>query len=114
MNNEQFNAIVDRRIEKIKQVLCSKAEEYARGDRLSNFKQGAALTNEKPIEVLAGLMVKHEVAFHNFVNDWRDNSVQQYDRWDEKIGDIINYLILADAIIREYLESNNMDLGSQT
>ena len=110
MNNEQFNAIVELRIEKIKSVLCAKADEYARGDRLSNFKQGASLTGELPIEVLAGLVVKHEVAFHNFVNDWADRQfVQHYERWDEKIGDIINYLILADAIIREYLESNKID-----
>ena len=111
MTNDVFQQVVERRKRLIDEVLTAKADEYARGDRLSNFKQAAGLTAEKPIEALAGLMVKHEVAFHNFVNDWgRQNLIQNYARWDEKIGDIINYLILADAIIREYMADNEMAL----
>jgi hypothetical protein len=111
MNNAEFQKVVDRRKRLIDEVLTLKADEYARGDRLSNFKVAAELTCELPIEVLAGLMVKHEVAFHNFVNDWGLNEiVQSYARWDEKIGDMINYLILADAIIREYMADNEMEL----
>lgn len=113
MTTEEFMRVVDRRLHLVREVLCAKADEYARGDRLSNFKQGAALTNERPVEVLAGLVIKHEVAFHNFVNDWgKHNIVQHYHRWDEKIGDIINYMILADAIVREYMADNDMELPS--
>ena len=111
METKDFDKVVERRIELIRKVLTAKADEYARGDRLSNFKQAAELTNERPIEVLAGLMVKHEVAFHNFVNDWgKRNMLQSYERWDEKIGDIINYMILADALVREFYKGNEVEL----
>ena len=102
MDSKRFELVVECRISKLRSVLVSKALEYSRGDRLSNFKQAGSLTNGLPLEVLAGLVVKHEVAFHNFVNDWGDRSIiQSYERWDEKIGDIINYMILLEALIRE-------------
>jgi hypothetical protein len=111
MTNEKFQEVVARRKRLIDEVLSKKADEYARGDRLSNFKSAAQIMNCNPMSALVGMMVKHEISFHDFVNDWQNRAiVQPYDRWDEKIGDMINYLILADAIIREYLEGNEIEV----
>jgi hypothetical protein len=109
MNNVEFQKVVDRRKRLIDEVLSRKADEYARGDRLSNFKDAGSLLNVNPLTALVGIMVKHEVAFHDFVKDWENESfVQGYSRWDEKIGDMINYLILADGLIREYMTANEI------
>lgn len=101
MQTEVFNEIVKARLDKTMATLCKKADEYARGDRLSNFRQISALmktTNEK---ALMGLVAKHIVALSDFVNDLDNGLVQSYDRWDEKIGDIVAYMCLLDAIVQE-------------
>lgn len=43
MKAEQFENIINNRIETCKSVLCSKAEEYATDDRLHNFKVAGEL-----------------------------------------------------------------------
>lgn len=101
MNSEQFNKIIRYRIDKIQSVLTAKADEYARGDRLSNFKQIAKLMNTTPEKVLGGLVAKHIVALYDFIDDLDRNLLQDYSRWDEKIGDIINYMVLLDALIED-------------
>ena len=101
MNNQQFKRVIKQRTEKTRNTLISKADEYARGDRLSNFKQIAHLLNTTPEGALMGLVAKHIVALADFVNDIDRGVIQPYPRWDEKIGDIITYMHLLDAIIIE-------------
>jgi len=101
MTSEQLANIMAARFHKIENTLCSKAEEYARGDRLSNFRQIAHLMNCTPEKALLGLVAKHIVALCDFVNDLDADTVQPYDRWDEKIGDIVCYMMLLDAMIQE-------------
>ena len=98
MDSKTFNVIVEARLEKTKKTLCLKAEEYARGDRLSNFKQIAALMDVTPEQALMGLVSKHIVALFDFTKDLRAGQEQVYARWDEKIGDVIAYMILLDAM----------------
>ena len=100
MTNEQLNQVVDERCKLIKSILIEKAIQYARGDRLSNFKKIAAFRNKEPEEALMGLVVKHIVALDDFVQDL-PHTVMQRDQWKEKIGDIINYMILLEAIVDE-------------
>ena len=101
MNETEFNKILQERLDKTRETLKSKGSEYAHGDRLSNFKVGAVLMGKTPEGVLSGLIVKHIVALYDFVNELERGSVRSYDYWDEKIGDIIAYMILLDALIQE-------------
>ena len=104
MKNSDFNQIVSEGLEKTKATLISKADEYARGDRLSNFKQMSALLRVSPEKALFSLVSKHIVAISDFVNDIEfSDKVQSYERWNEKIGDIIAYMTLLDAMIMERL-----------
>ena len=106
METKEFNKIIKSRQEKTRATLIKKADEYARGDRLSNFKQIAHLLGVTPEKALIGLVSKHIVALVDFVNDIDKGIVQPYDRWDEKIGDINNYNILLEALILERLAYN--------
>lgn len=101
METKRFDAVVESRIEKIRKVLAAKADEYARGDRLGNFKKVACLLGCTPEKALAGMVAKHIIALQDFINDLDGDLLQEYTRWDEKIGDIINYMILLDALIQE-------------
>jgi hypothetical protein len=114
MNTAQFDIIVDSNIAAIKTTLTAKADEYARGDRLSNFKKIAAFRNVTPEEACMALVVKHIVALDDFVADLDTGLVQQYPRWREKIGDIQNYMVLLDALVIERMQTLDIAIGEAT
>lgn len=99
MNQEQFDAVVEQRLQKIRGVLISKGKEYADGsDRLINFKLGAQIQGVSPIECLRGYMTKHIASVYTSLKSPNDVASAV---WDEKIGDTINYLILLEALLQE-------------
>jgi len=101
MNTEKFTEIVKLRLMRTDQTLCKKADEYAHGDRLSNFNDAAVLLKCTPEKALGGLMIKHIVALYDFMNELEQGKCRDYEYWDEKIGDIQAYLCLLDAMIIE-------------
>lgn len=101
MDKTRFDQILDVRLKKARATLGAKGQEYAHGDRLSNFKALAALTGRSPEDALMGLVGKHIVALYDFVNEVNGGKVRSYPFWDEKVGDIIAYMILLDALILE-------------
>lgn len=101
MTTAEFNKILVNRIERIQKVLASKASEYARGDRLSNFKRAAAMMNVTPERALMGMMAKHWVSVMDFIDDLDVDILHGDWEWDEKLGDSINYLVLLEALAME-------------
>ena len=101
MTTEDFNVLVKERCDKTMITLTQKADEYARGDRLSNFKRIAAMRQCIPEEALLGLISKHWIATLDFVDDLNKGLLQPMPRWEEKIGDIIAYMILLEALVSE-------------
>jgi len=99
MTNDEFDYILGNRVDKIRKTLSVKAKEYALGDQLYNFKRSATMLNTTPRKALWCIAMKHLVSVIDLVNEDLNDSYA-----DEKIGDMINYLILLEAIIKE--ESN--------
>jgi len=96
MDHKQFNVILDKQLEDVRNTLETKAVEYATGDRLHNFKKAANLRGTDAKDALGGMMVKHTVSIFDMIES------QEYfsaDVWAEKITDHINYLILLQAIV---------------
>lgn len=107
MRSADFDKIVNERIEKIKKILGSKAKEYASNeDRLYNFKRAAEMDRTTPAKALWGMMAKHRVSVADLV-EGEGCVVMDQESYkaliEEKIGDSINYLILLEAILKEYL-----------
>lgn len=98
MEAEEFEGITNDVLGRISETLTSKAGEYARGDRLSNFKQIAHLLGVTPEKALIGLVTKHYVALVDFVNDLDSGKNQSMGRWDEKTHDIMAYMVLMKAL----------------
>ena len=96
MNIETFENIVKEQIDKCKYTLITKNKEYATEDVFHAFKKAAALEGITKEQALAGMMAKHTVSIYDMIG-------QEYslDRWDEKIGDNINYLLILAAMLRE-------------
>lgn len=99
MKREDFDLIVEKRIESITKILSKKAEEYASDDdRFHNFKRAAAILETTQEKALAGMLVKHIVSVLDIINNPDKCSVAVF---DEKIGDSINYLILLEGTLYE-------------
>lgn len=109
MTTEEFNKIVVDICEQTMSTLTTKAAEYARGDRLSNFKAAAGFLECTPEKALMGMRIKHEVSIRDMVEDLQRGPYGHHwalEKWDEKIGDSINYLILLKALIIERVKTD--------
>lgn len=99
MNTKTFNDILLKRLEKINNTLAAKSKEYAHGDeRLHNFKTAARIKGETPAQALWGMAVKHLVSVDDLVQGRLEPTAKMV---DEKVGDMINYLILLEAVLLE-------------
>lgn len=102
MTQDEFNVLVTKRLTKCKKVLCIKAEDYANDkDRLHNFKDGAFLTGQTPEQYALSLITKHIIAIRDKLLKAEPMTPEFV---SEKIGDIINYMLLMEAIITEEWE----------
>jgi len=102
MTHDEFNLIVERRIEHIRKTLVSKGAEYTmHGDRLYNFKRAAKMDlDETPAEALKGMWKKHLVSVFDMIEN---PSIVSRHMIDEKIGDSIIYLFLLEGVFMEDL-----------
>lgn len=99
MDAAVFNKIIEEQLALCSRILVRKASEYAPGnDRLYNFKEAAALQNITQAQALAGMMAKHVVSIFDMIHQAEDFSME---RWDEKLTDNINYLLLLKAVVTE-------------
>jgi len=108
---DEFNAVVDARIEKIRTVLQSKASEYATSDdRMHNFNWAAQLDDETPEQALWGMYKKHLCSIHDLIV-WSKESPEKITEKliDEKIGDGINYPILLEAMLRKLVSDKQKE-----
>jgi hypothetical protein len=95
MTPENFDKLVEHRIELIRSVLKSKATEYATlGDRLHNFNRAADMLGVTKEKALVGMWTKHIVSILDIVDS---GATPRQGMLEEKIGDAINYLILLEA-----------------
>lgn len=101
MKSVQFTEVFEQQVERCREVLVKKAEEYATDvDRLHNFKAAAGFNSTTPQVALWGMLTKHLVSLSDMIN-----SGEKYSRelWQEKIGDSLNYLFLLNALVEEQL-----------
>ncbi len=98
MDHDGFRKHVEDQLSYCREILENKAIDYATdSDRLNNFKKGANLSGKTPTEVCTGLMLKQIVAIY----DYTQKNEKSYKKWEEKITDTINYLLLLNAILIE-------------
>lgn len=107
MTHEDFGILLQRRIDLIKSSLASKSKEYSSiGDKLHNFNQAALLksfysNDDNPLSALQGMLNKHLVSYFGIISGVYSDKKYDREYIDEKLGDIINYFILAEAILIE-------------
>jgi hypothetical protein len=101
MTREDFTKRVEKRIDLVRQTLLTKHKEYAKDDNVfRNFDEaaGGLSLHSTSAEVLWSYMTKHLVSIKDIVSD---NVPVENKVVSEKIGDVINYLILLEAMLNE-------------
>lgn len=93
----EVEQIISARITKTQETLVEKAKQYAKNGRLGNFYDIAEFNETTPEKAAMILLSKHFVALKDYVNQPEGVPMEQ---WEEKIGDIICYLHLLEAIIK--------------
>ena len=106
MTREDFSRRVEKRVDLIRQTLLTKHKEYAKDDNVfRNFDEaaGGLSLHGTSSEVLWSYMTKHLVSVKDIVADNKpvDTAVVS-----EKIGDVINYLILLEAMLNQQGEKH--------
>lgn len=104
MVDKKFNSLVKRRVSLIESVLEKKGDEYkSKRDRLHNFKVAARKLDCSPVKALQGMLIKHIVSVDDMIDTMENESDTKFgeEYIEEKIGDIINYYILLEALLKE-------------
>jgi hypothetical protein len=111
MTEEEFNALVDRRLDLIREVLITKGKEYRRNnDPLHNFNVASRINNTTREKALWGFALKHYVSFLDMLDDIEKNKLPKKEYVEEKIGDLINYLVLCEASIKDRMINDSRSL----
>lgn len=91
-----YNESIEATLKRCSDTLLKKREEYAEEtDPLSNFKEGSDMSGQTPEQVLFMYCLKHLVSIRDIVFE-KVPSNKELIR--EKTGDIINYMVLLNAI----------------
>lgn len=99
MTSEQFELELESAFNRAKRTLIAKAKHYASDtDRLANFKAAGGAQSINPLQALVGMMSKHYVSVCDMSKDPLKYNISL---WNEKLGDLRNYVLLAEALIRD-------------
>lgn len=102
MTKQDFDKIVDQRLALIKTSLETKGKEYATDtDKLHNFRKAAEINDTSMERSLWGMVTKHLVSVMDMVFS---DKIYSFKYINDKIGDMINYLILLEAVLKEERE----------
>jgi len=76
-------------------LLDSKRSDYATVDYFHTFNVAAELQDITPLQALGGMAAKHVASVFKLINEHAEGRKISRDMWTEKIGDVINYLLIA-------------------
>lgn len=110
MNQIDFEIVFNQTVEEIRKLLVVKGGEYAGDtDRLSNFKRGAELVGVTPLQCLFIYLSKHYDAISTYVRDDAEEVKRpRSEAITGRLDDMINYCILAKALIAEKEKQNEI------
>jgi predicted RNA-binding protein with EMAP domain len=111
MNRKDFSNYVDFVKERTSNVLQAKGDEYSyNSGAFENFEEGVSIgLSNTPEGVAWGYVTKHIQSVRALIREV-DSGKEDHltDKLiDEKFGDVINYMILIEAMLKERIQINN-------
>ena len=100
MDIRNFENVVNLQLTRCTEMLKVKGSEYAPGyDVLQNFKDAANMNGTSEEQALWGYVTKQLVSLKDMVKTSPTNHSMTH--WEEKLSDVINYMLLLKAIVVE-------------
>ena len=97
----EFHKIVNERLSKTQNILTVKGKEYVRnGNPFHNFDRAARIEDIHSAKALHGFMLKHWVSYMDMLDDIVEGKEIDKKLVDEKLGDLITYLIIQEGLIK--------------
>lgn len=105
MKSKRFYELLAERIQKIKEKLDSKGQEYSTEEnKLHNFDRAAIRSDQLREKALLGMLLKHEISVLDIIDGIEVGKLPTKEIVDEKFGDLINYYILLEACVVDRLD----------
>ncbi len=105
ITEREFETLFEERVRKCREVLVKKSKEYSsNNDKMRNFNVTARMMDILPEQAAWMFMMKHFQSVYDIIMHEKPVSKEM---WDEKIGDLINYLLLIDAMFTKRLENKS-------
>lgn len=104
MDHRTFENHINSLINKCKEVLTDKQDQYADEDCFHNFVQGSLIAGEEKERILFLYMLKHLVFVRDFFNNTKEITGEDVPKIQESIGDIIIYFMILSAMLKERYE----------
>ena len=99
ISQDEFDSLVNERIEEVKNLLLIKSKEYVRNnDPLHNFNVTGNYNKEHPAKSLHGMLSKHLTSYLDMLDDIQNEIAISDSKIKEKFGDIIVYFILQEVL----------------
>lgn len=97
MNFCTFEKIIEERLKHCVSLLSSKGKEYNSGGEspFNSFFKASEIQGCTPEQALAGMMAKHTVSIYDMIESGEEYPLE---KWEEKITDHINYLLILYAM----------------
>ena len=102
MEEQRFNDVVEAQIDAALAMFREKNDHYSGEqtiDRLAGVKRVAEVRGVSNLEAISGMMAKHTKSVYDMMR--AEPLAYPTSVWHEKIGDHINYLLLAIATVYE-------------
>lgn len=106
MNFTTYTDIINTQIEKCQNMLTAKRAEYANDESpVINFTRTKQLRSyNTSVNALASHMDKHTISIYDMIEAHEKGIRFSKEKWDEKITDHINYLLLLQVLLQEEKE----------
>jgi hypothetical protein len=109
--NDFYDEILKERLQKIKTTLAAKNKEYGSSkNKLHNFDESARIKCLPPYRVLDIFMLKHITSYNDIMDKLENNETVTLELLDEKLGDIINYFLLQEIILKREIMKRKEDI----
>ena len=106
----EFDKVIRARLEKTQQLLLIKGKEYVRNnDRFHNFHRTAEMNRTTPTKALHGMLSKHITSYLDMLDDISNGIMPSEAIVDEKLGDILVYFHLQEALIKQTIKNKKND-----
>jgi len=113
MTEKNFDLVIEKTLDNIRNILVIKGKEYRRfSNPFHNFEEGSKITGQLREDVLWGFAMKHYISIQDIKTDLRwYKKLPSKAQVEEKYNDLIIYLMLEKASLIDRIQNkeNNFD-----